>query len=265
MLKITILMDNKIIEPRPFKLKAEWGFSALVETKDGVILFDAGQTAATFANFLALDLPWPQQIVLSHGHFDHTGGLEPFLSLKTTKTLFAHPDSFLPRNYQGAYIGLPFAKELIQSYVQVVEHRNPIEILPKVWVTGEIERKYPSCLVKGATIFKDGQLQPDNIQDDQALAINTPKGGVLILGCCHSGLQNTLAKAEQILNQKVNFIVGGTHLIAMPPEEIKEMFTKIELKMIAPCHCTGLEREFILKNMLKDRCQIVGSGSVIEI
>ena len=265
MLKITILMDNKVIDHRPFKLKAEWGFSALIETKDGVILFDAGQTAATFANFLALDLPWPQQIVLSHGHFDHTGGLEPFLNLKTTKTLLCHPDSFLPRTYQGAYIGLPFSKELIQSYVQIIEHCDPVEVLPNVWATGQIERKHPSCLVQGATIFKDGQLLPDNIADDQALAIKTSKGGVVILGCCHSGLKNTLIKAEKILKQKINFILGGTHLIAMQPEEIKKMFAEIELKMIAPCHCTGLEREFLLKNILQNKCQLIGSGSVITI
>jgi len=91
------------------------------------------------------------------------------------------------------------------------------------------------------------------------------QGVLLILGCCHSGLRNTVKWAEEVTGDEVKFIVGGTHLIAYSPEKIREIVSKLDFEFIAPCHCTGLKAEFILMEMLGDRFRMVGSGSVIEV
>jgi 7,8-dihydropterin-6-yl-methyl-4-(beta-D-ribofuranosyl)aminobenzene 5'-phosphate synthase len=261
MVKITILVDNKVVNLRPQGLKAEWGFSALIETSE-VILFDAGQTGVAFENLTLLGKPMPKKIVLSHGHYDHTGGLLPFLG---DIKLYAHPDAFLPRFYRGEYIGIPFLREKIECYAEIIEHREPIEVAKNVWALGEIPREFETALLKDSFIVRDGKKEEDKILDDQSLAIKTGDGIVLVLGCCHSGLRNTVKWAEEVVGDEVRYIIGGTHLIAYRDEKIKEIIEHLDFEFIAPCHCTGLRAEFLLMNLLGDRFKLIGSGSEIEI
>ncbi len=262
MVRVAILVDNKVVALRPQGLKAEWGFSALIEA-DEPILFDAGQTGIAFENFQLLGLPTPKKIVLSHGHYDHTGGLMPFL--KKGVKLYTHPDAFLPRYYRGEYIGIPFRREQIEDRAEIIEHREPVEVSKKVWALGEIPREFETALLKDSYIIREGKKEEDEIKDDQSLAIKTDKGILLVLGCCHSGLRNTIRWAEEVTGDEVRFIVGGTHLIAYKPEEIKEIVSKLEFEFIAPCHCTGLKAEFLLMEMVGERFKMVGSGSIIEV
>ena len=259
MVKVTILADNKVVALRPQGLKAEWGFSALVEAKE-VVLFDAGQTGVAYENFQLLDLPEPKKIVISHGHYDHTGGLLRFLR-KDVK-VYAHPDAFLPRFYRGEYVGIPFRKERLGT---VVEHREPVEVTKGVWALGEIPRKYETALLKDSYILRNGKRERDEILDDQSLAIRTESGVLLVLGCCHSGLRNTIEWAEEVVGDEVKFVIGGTHLIAYEPDEVREIVSGLDLDLIAPCHCTGLKMEFLLMDLLGERFKMVGSGSVIEV
>ena len=261
MVKVTILSDNKVIALRPQGLKAEWGFSALIEASE-VVLFDTGQTGVAFENLQLLGKPMPSKIVLSHGHYDHTGGLLQFLR---DVRVYAHPDVFLPRYYKGEYIGIPFKREKIEDRAEIIEHREPIEVSKGIWALGEIPRQFEVALLKDSYIIRDGRKEDDNILDDQSLAIKTDKGVLLLLGCCHSGLRNTVKWAEEVTGDEVKFIVGGTHLIAYSPEKIKEIVSQLDFEFIAPCHCTGLKAEFLLMEMLGDRFRMVGSGSVIEI
>ena len=130
---------------------------------------------------------------------------------------------------------------------------------------GEIPRQFEVALLKDSYIIRDGKKEEDKILDDQSLAIKTDKGVLLLLGCCHSGLRNTVAWAEEVTGDEVKFIVGGTHLIAYSPEKIKEIVSKLDFEFIAPCHCTGLKAEFLLMDLLGDRFKMIGSGSVIEL
>jgi len=262
MVRLTILSDNKVIALRPQGLKAEWGFSCLVETNE-TILFDAGQTGVAFDNLLLLGKPMPKKIVLSHGHYDHTGGLLPFL--RRGVKLYAHPDAFLPRYYKGEYIGIPFVRERIEDRVEIIEHKEPVEVSKNVWALGEIPREFETALLKESYILKDGGKEEDKIMDDQSLAIKTDKGVLLLLGCCHSGLRNTVRWAEEVTGDEVKFVVGGTHLIAYTPDRIREIIGNIDLEFIAPCHCTGLKAEFLLMDMLGEKFRMIGSGSIIEL
>ena len=171
----------------------------------------------------------------------------------------------MPRFYKDKYIGIPYRKEKIEGEIKkLVEHKEPIEIAKNVWALGEIPRPYETSTIKGCWIIKNGKKIEDNILDDQALAIKTEKGGILILGCCHSGLRNTTKWAQEVIGQEIKFIIGGTHLIGLSFEKIKEIMDSIEFEFIAPCHCTGLEAEWYLKSLLKERFKMIGVGSVLE-
>jgi len=110
------------------------------------------------------------------------------------------------------------------------------------------------------------ELKRDIIRDDQSLAVKTRNGLILLLGCCHSGLRNTVEYAEDVTGDEVKAIVGGTHLTALKGNKLLEIIKWIDKKvdLIAPCHCTGLENEFLLKEKLGDKCKLIGSEAVLE-
>ena len=261
--EVTILIDNKVINLRPQGLKAEWGFSALIKAKE-TILFDAGQTEIAFENYTLLGCENPTKVVLSHGHYDHTGGLMEFLTRYRCK-LYTHPDAFLPRFYKGDYIGIPFIREKIETYAEIVEHSEPVEVSKDVWALGEIPRNYEQSLLSDSFIVRDGVKEFDEIKDDQSLAIKTENGILLVLGCCHSGIRNTIEYAEEVLSDEVKFVIGGTHLIAFKDQKLEEIVRWLDRKidLIAPCHCTGLKNEFYLMKKLCEKFRLVGSGDVI--
>jgi len=264
MVEVVILSDNKVVNLRPQGLKAEWGFSALIKTKD-VVLFDTGQTGVAFENLLLLREERPTKVVLSHGHYDHTGGLMHFLRVFNLR-VYTHPDAFLPRFYRGEHIGIPFNREQISACAEVVEHKEPIEVTKNVWALGEIPRKYEQALLSDSYIIRDGKKEFDEIKDDQSLAIKTENGVLLVLGCCHAGIRNTVEYAEEVVGDEVKFIIGGTHLIAFKEQKLREIIDWLDKKVefIAPCHCTGLKNEFLLKERLSEKFRLVGSGSVIK-
>lgn len=263
-MEVVILADNKVVNLRPQGLKAEWGFSALIKAKEN-ILFDTGQTGVAFENMLLLKEDKPVKVVLSHGHYDHTGGLMRFLRTFDLE-IYAHPDAFLPRFYRGDYIGIPFKRGQILAYAKIIEHKEPVEVTKKVWALGEIPRKHKPALLSDSYIVRDGEKEFDEIRDDQSIAIRTENGIALILGCCHAGLRNTVEYAEEVVGDEVKYIVGGTHLIALKRNELLDTISWLDKKveLIAPCHCTGLENEFLIKSKLGDKCKIVGVGSVVK-
>ncbi len=266
MVRVLILSDNKVVNLEPRGLKAEWGFSALIETSE-VVLFDTGQNNIAFENFMLLKCKNPSKLILSHGHYDHTGGLMQFLKNLEISEVYAHPDVFSVRYYRGRYIGIPFKREQIESYAKIIEHKEPVEVVKDVWALGEIPRKYEAALLQDAYIMRGDKKEFDEIRDDQSIAIKTDKGLLLILGCCHAGIRNTVEYAEEVVGDEVKFVIGGTHLIAFKEQKLKEIvdWLKKKVNMIAPCHCTGLENEFLLMKEFVNRFRMIGSGSVIEI
>lgn len=263
-MEVVILSDNKVANLRPKGLRAEWGFSALIKGKEN-ILFDTGQTGTALKNLLILRENPPKKLVLSHGHYDHTGGILDFIKTFDL-TVYAHPDAFLPRFYKGEHIGIPFRREEIESYAEVIEHKEPIEVSKGVTALGYIPRKNKPSLLSNSYIVRNGLKERDEVRDDQSLVLRTDNGLALVLGCCHAGLRNTIEYAEEVLGDEVKFVIGGTHLISLNENEVLEVvkWLRGKVDLIAPCHCTGLSNEFLLKSKLGEKCWIVGVGSVIK-
>ncbi|MDH5696691.1 MAG: MBL fold metallo-hydrolase, partial [Dehalococcoidia bacterium] len=202
----------------------EWGLSVLVETDEMNILFDTGQSISTThnADILGIDLSKIDKIVLSHGHFDHTGGLRQVLrKIGKGIEIIAHPNIWQAKyarreGEDDLYIGIPFHRQTLESLgARFNLTTESVRITDNIMTTGEVpmvtayEEIEPHLLVKEDTDFKR-----DKLLDDQALIINTEPGLVVILGCAHRGIINTLHHVQQLTGVKaIHAMFGGCHLM----------------------------------------------------
>ncbi|MFB6113986.1 MAG: MBL fold metallo-hydrolase [Halodesulfurarchaeum sp.] len=261
-MEIAILANDSVYKSREKGLMAEHGFAAAV----GEVLLDTGQTsiAATNARTMGIDQDF-ETIVLSHGHYDHTGGLLSFLD--PAPDVYAHPDAFDPKfdEDDGTFIGIPHNRDRIEAEANLHFHRDPVEVAPEVYALGEIPREYPDNPT-GVT-DRDGSREPDPILDDQALAIATETGTALVCGCCHAGLRNTIEYAEEVTGEQVTVVIGGTHLKDLEREEVEEIADWLagRLDLIAPCHCSGFEAQHVLSSTMPDAFRLVGVGDRIQV
>lgn len=203
------------------ELLAEHGFSAYLEFGGHKIIFDAGQTTTCIhnASVLGIDLVGVP-IALSHGHYDHTGGLLSLLKKTGQVAVYAHPDVFASRYSRrgGALrqIGIPFRKEELEEMGAEFEFsRKAREIRPGLWLTGEVPRltDFEGASENLVVISDEGEITADPILDDQALVLILERGLFVLLGCAHSGMINTLEHAKRVTGvDTVLGVAGGTHL-----------------------------------------------------
>lgn len=223
-MKITILCENTAGRENNKICLAEWGFSIFIEIKDVKILFDAGHTAVykNNAEKLGIDLGKADFVVLSHRHWDHTGGLQ-FHDFKSKKKLIFHPELLeaLPKNE---------SKKIIADF-DIVASEKPLEFSKEIYFLGEIPR---------INDFEKGEFRGDKMLDDSAIAVKTQKGAIVIAGCSHSGIANICEYAKQITGQKLYAVIGGFHLFEEDQDAINgaiEYFKKEKPEFIYPMHC----------------------------
>ena len=232
----------------------EWGLSILVETEGLSLLLDCGQSISAVhnADILGIDLSKIDNIILSHGHYDHTGGLHPVLRrMRKRIKIIAHPDIWAAKysRHQGQadhYIGIPYRQEELESLGACFKLRTePTRITDSIITSGEVpmvtdfEEIAPNLQVKGA-----GGFQQDKLLDDQALIMKTGAGLVVILGCAHRGIINTLYHAQQLTGvKKIHMVLGGCHLIDAPQERVRltiNVLKELGVERLGVSHCTGL-------------------------
>lgn len=257
---------------------AEWGLSILVETKDIKILVDTGSSSTVPHNVrqLGVDLSSINKIVLSHGHFDHTGGLKGVLLQAGRKIeVIAHPDVFDNKNARfgqtDSYIGIPYErKELESAGASFRFSKDPVWITDKIVTTGEIPMVTEYESIEPHFVVKtESGVVPDTFTDDQALVIKTDAGLVVILGCAHRGMINTLRHAQQITGvNEINTVIGGTHLIQAGEERIlmtAASLLEMGVQRVGVSHCTGTKASVLLAQQLGDVFFSNNTGSSITI
>jgi len=277
-MRITIICENTV--GRLIGL-GEHGFSALIETEQKNYLFDTGSGHSVVKNSLELnkDLRTIRKIFLSHGHYDHTGGLPEILKLRGKVDVHVHPHVFLDRFHvikengkeTKRFVGLPFKKSYLESLgANFILNKDFIEIEKGIFLTGEVPRK-TSFEKPDPGLFSDidGKTDQDTFLDDQSLILDTGKGLILILGCAHSGMINII---NHVIDKtgKENFyaILGGTHLDFLTAEQLDEsikVLKRIKIEKIGVCHCTGMRAAFRLHQEFGDRFFYGHVGSMLEI
>ena len=272
---ITVLCENTA--GRPWIL-GEWGLSLWIEAGGSTILLDTGLEHALAHNAakLGVDLSRADAVVLSHGHVDHVGGLETVLTARPGVPVYLHPDSLLPRWSRMDTVGLEAGRAepigMSEQLRAVLEERaelhfvtGPTEIAPFVWVTGEIPRREPVEGTGGLGFLDPTLTRPDLLPGDMALWIETQAGLLVILGCAHAGVINTLRHIQEVSGDApIAGVIGGTHLLIAKPERMAatiDALKALPLRVLAPCHCTGPKETHELRNAFPDQFAVMSSGS----
>ncbi|MGP0068599.1 MAG: MBL fold metallo-hydrolase [Isosphaeraceae bacterium] len=260
----------------------EWGFSALVEADGRRILFDTGarpQTVLDNARELKIDLGGVTDVILSHHHGDHTGGL---VTLRR-ELARRNPDA-LKRAYVGAGIFLsrpdPDGRETNEALAAKKEFEamggwfviveRPTELYPGAWLTGPVPRTHPerNWSLRRTIRYPDGRQVEDNVPEDMSLVLDTEKGLVIVAGCGHAGIINTLEYARQKVREtRVHAALGGFHLFQADDATLEWTAAKLRPMSLANflgAHCTGIEPVYQLRDRLglgRAHCAVGAVGS----
>jgi 7,8-dihydropterin-6-yl-methyl-4-(beta-D-ribofuranosyl)aminobenzene 5'-phosphate synthase len=268
-IKITILVDNRAEDD----LRAEHGLSLWIEADWKRVLFDTGQSEALLENArsLDLDLAKADAIVLSHGHYDHTGGLARVLEQAAGAHLYFHPSALQTRYSITAgevrEIQLPSSSlAAIESLPSKRSHLvvKPLMLAPRIGLTGPIPRE-SSCEDTGGPFYLDREgLLPDPIEDDLAIWIAGDQGALVCVGCSHAGIINTLNYVRHVsASAQVRAVLGGFHLLNADRRRIDETlqaFRALDPGLIVCCHCTGGHATETLRGALGERVLVGSAG-----
>jgi len=233
-LTVTILYNNIASDQR---LQTDWGFAALVEYQNEILLFDTGGNGSILLRnmrTMGVDPLRIQDVVLSHAHSDHTGGLNVFLEAA------ARPPVYLLSEFGASFI------QLTKNRTEIVEVSPGMEISPGILTTGNV----------GGTI------------PEQALLIRTGKGMVVITGCAHPGIVRIVEKVVELTGEPVYLVLGGFHLRNLSDAQIAAIlgeFRRLGVQKVAPSHCTGERAIELFAAEYGEDFLRTGAGSIVRV
>jgi 7,8-dihydropterin-6-yl-methyl-4-(beta-D-ribofuranosyl)aminobenzene 5'-phosphate synthase len=272
--KITILVDNQAGEG----LVAEHGLSLWIETEGTRVLFDTGQGSAlpTNAPALGIDVGRTDILVLSHGHYDHTGGIPHVLQQARNTNVYCHPGVVHPR--YSIKNGVPKPIQMPRESMTAIGRlpagqlhwvEQPFFLSEKIGVTGPIPRETTYENTGGPFYLDREGERADPIEDDLALWIRTDDGLIVCVGCCHAGLVNTMNHVRHLNNGlRVRAVIGGLHLINASRQRLDQTIGALRLlepDLAVPCHCTGERAVTMLQDALGERVSPGAAGMTFRL
>jgi 7,8-dihydropterin-6-yl-methyl-4-(beta-D-ribofuranosyl)aminobenzene 5'-phosphate synthase len=266
--RVTILYDA--FGPQS-TLRKDWGFAALVEYGGKRILFDTGNNGAIFAHNvkeLKVDLTKLDAVVISHRHGDHTSGLNHLLSVNPDVKIYAPVEAAffknpLPKGFLGQGQGLPQNMRYFEGQVPEIASGTPWE-KGNFQIVRETTEIFPGFYVLTTRSEKPGTMEMNEV----SLAIRTPKGLAVVVGCSHPGVEKILENAAKI-DRNIYFVTGGFHLVLTPNAEIQRvaalLHDTLKVQRVAPGHCTSEPGFVIFMDQYKERFDVAGLGSVLAL
>jgi len=283
--KVSALIDNTTHYEGP--IFAENGISLFIEIELGDIvtrvLMDTGMSQDLIlknSKEMGVNLGQTDVIIISHSHYDHTGGLLKTLTeIRRRVPVIMHPDVFKPKYailpslgiHNLTYAGIPFLREEVEDKGgALVLSKEPVPITENVMTTGEIARVTEFEKVDGFYVVENGTFRKDDLLDDQALVIKMADDSLVVFtGCSHSGIINTVRHALRLTDAKsVRAIIGGFHLIDATNDRIErtvQELEKIAPSVIAPMHCTGFKAAIKIAEALPEAFKEFYCGDYMEI
>jgi 7,8-dihydropterin-6-yl-methyl-4-(beta-D-ribofuranosyl)aminobenzene 5'-phosphate synthase len=275
LIRITTLVENTAAGRGTL---GEHGLSFWIETGTHRVLFDTGQTPDVLfhnAERLKIDLASTDAIVLSHGHYDHASALADVLKRSNQPKLYLHPTALerrFSRHRDGSIqdVGIPGAltKQTLEGWAKLIWTTEPTQIVPALFVTGQIPRLTDYEDTGGDFHLDETCTRPDSIADDQAIYFDTPEGLVVVLGCAHAGVINTLHHIRSATGQRpVHAVIGGMHLVHASPDRVNETteaLRQFNLRRLAPTHCTGARAAARLWSEFPESWQPCPVGTTFE-
>lgn len=259
MIRITTLIENSPGEH--LALRHEHGLSFCIETETHRLLFDTGQSGLFIKNAdeLRIDLSSLDFVVLSHGHYDHSGGLKTLLEITDHFELVLgkgfFEEKYAQLNNGHEFLGNNFDENFLKNRnIRYSEMIQPLrELVPGVFVLTQFPRIHQDEVINPRfKLLQDGQFVPDLFNDEVLLAVDTPKGIVVLLGCSHPGIRNMLDTVKTRFKKPIYAVMGGTHLVEASDNSVNEAFSYLKqeaVEIIGVSHCTGDKGMKILGNI----------------
>ena len=276
-MKITTLIENKSEENE--ELQSEHGLSVHIEVDGKNILFDLGQSGNFIDNAKALnvDLKKLDYVIISHGHYDHSGGLERLVEEVNPEIKLYLGNGFFNKKYRLSwgdeyeYIGNPFDEDFLRSnniefeYIKedITQITENLSIYTNFIRDDEFENTSQDMYLK-----EDGEYIRDLFLDEISIGIKSDEGLVVLVGCSHVGIVNILETIIRRTNMDIYALIGGTHLVKEDDEKINKIIEYLQekdIKIIAACHCTGKQGETMMGQQLEENFINNNTGAVLEV
>ncbi len=266
-MKITTLIDNIVYKTG---LVSEHGFSVYIESGDKKILFDTGQTGifTKNASYLGIDISSIDYCILSHGHFDHTGGLFEFCKINSKAKILLKREALLQKcNSKKIYNGIPFSSNIFDNRIVFTNEgykiTEEIIIIPEIKIYNSTDTHMKNMLIK-----KGNEFIPDEFEDEQFLILKKADNIIIISGCSHRGITNIVKSAADRFKLPVELVIGGFHLNGEEEETVIRIIDELNclnISQIGVSHCTGVEKYPVLGKYFKGKLFYNFTGKIIEI
>lgn len=263
--KITTLVENCVYGR---KLQAEHGLSLYIETPEYKLLFDTGASDLFIRNarFLHIDLAQVDYLILSHGHSDHTGGLDSFLKINSRAEVVCKKEVFTPKFKDDRENGIRQSDSFDVSRFHFIDKQTELfpgcYLFPDIKITNPEDTHFERFYIK-----REGEKLPDTFQDELALAIVTPLGVSVLSACSHRGITNIMRTVEAALpNQPFESVLGGFHIHTAEERKYRTIADYLQNNMphhLGVCHCTGVDKYACFHHDFGDKVFYNYTGNII--